>query len=152
MLHSTLELALVSRLLIAALLGGVMGLERSIAGKHAGLRTYALVALGACLFVLCGTLASVELAAFPGINPLIIASAIVTGIGFIGAGLAAFRGEHPGELTTAAGLWVAAGVGMAAGFGLFYLATATAVLSVIVLSLLTKLEHMLRVRFGKDGE
>jgi len=152
MLHATLELAFVWRLLIAVVLGGLMGLERSIAGKHAGLRTYALVSLGSCLFVIAGTLASVELSAFSGINPLVVASAIVTGIGFIGAGLAAFHGATPGELTTAAGLWVVAAVGMACGFGLFYLALATAALSVVILSLLGSFEHAMRVRFGKNGE
>src|SRR6185437_10948996 len=94
------------RLIVAAILGTLLGLERSLRGKHAGMRTYALVALGSCLFVVAGTLASFELGMFSGINPLVIAANVVVGIGFIGAGLAVFRGEHPVELTTATGLWV----------------------------------------------
>lgn len=151
-MHALLELDFVWRLVIAAVLGGLMGLERSIAGKHAGLRTYALVALGAALFVVSATLASFELSNFASINPLVVASSIVTGIGFIGAGLAAFHGGTPGELTTATGLWVAAAVGMASGFGFYYLALATAILSIVVLSLLARFEHAMRVRFGKREE
>ena len=144
-----LENEFIWRLLIATLLGGLLGLERSLAGKHAGMRTYALVSLGSALFVCLGTLASFQLAAFFGaINPLQIAGSIVIGIGFIGSGLAVFRGEHPVELTTASGIWVVAGIGMAAGFGFTSLAFAATILGVLVFSLLARVEHTLRVRFG----
>src|SRR5581483_7779889 len=119
-------------------LGCFMGLERSIAGKHAGMRTYALVSLGSALFVGVGMTASFQLSMFSGINPLQIASNVVLGVGFIGAGLAVFRGEHPVELTTASGLWVAAGIGMACGFGLYSVAVATTILGVLILSILAK--------------
>lgn len=137
-------------LLIAALLGAAMGLERSLSGKHAGMRTYALVSLGSCAFVVVGTIASLKLSLFSGLNPLIIASNVVVGIGFIGAGLAAFSREHPVELTTATGIWVAAAVGMAAGYQLFGIALSVVVISVVILAVLSKIEHRLRQKFGSE--
>ncbi|TSC68952.1 MAG: putative Mg2+ transporter-C (MgtC) family protein [Parcubacteria group bacterium Gr01-1014_56] len=154
----TTELSMVFALVVSAFLGAALGLERSIAGKHAGMRTYALVSLGSCLFVIVGTLASFQLSFFPGVNPLQIASSIVIGIGFIGSGLAVFRGEHPVELTTATGIWVAAGVGMACGFGLYLLATTSTILGLVIFSVFLKFENSVRKRWslssqgGKNGE
>jgi putative Mg2+ transporter-C (MgtC) family protein len=146
------ELSFVSNLCLAAILGSLMGLERSLSGKHAGMRTYALVSLGSCLFVILGTLASYQLANFAGVNPLQIAGSIVIGIGFIGSGLMVFRGEHPVELTTASGIWVVAGIGMACGFGLYLLALTATMIAVLVFSVFARVENKLRVRFGADGE
>lgn len=146
------ESTFVSSLVFAAILGALLGLERSIAGKHAGMRTYALVSLGSCLFVAVGSIASYQMAMFTGINPLQIASNVVVGIGFIGAGLAVFRGDHPVELTTASGLWVAAGVGMACGFGLFTIAFAATVIAIIVFSVFLKIENAIRKRFGTSAD
>jgi len=146
------EGSLIGGLLVAALLGAMLGLERSLAGKHAGMRTYALVSLGSCLFVVLGTLASIQLSFFPGVNPLQIASSVVIGIGFIGSGLAVFRGEHPVELTTATGIWVAAGVGMACGFGFYLLATAATIISIGIFSVLLKFENALRARWTNAKE
>lgn len=138
-------------LVVAAVLGAALGLERSIAGKHAGMRTYALVSLGAALFTVIGVVASLQFGSFGSIDPLRIAASVVMGIGFIGAGLAALRGEHA-ELTTASGVWVAAGVGMACGFGLYLLAFATTVLGLIIFSLFLKGENFLRTRYGTNGD
>ncbi len=143
-----LESDMVWRLVIAAVLGVVLGFERSLAGKHAGMRTYALVSMGSALFTIAGLLASLELNMFVGVNPLQIASSVVIGIGFIGSGLAVFRGEHPVELTTATGIWLAAGVGIAVGFGFFGIAIAASILGVIIFSLLAKVERAMRVRYG----
>lgn len=132
------------RLLVATILGSLLGLERSVAGKHAGMRTYALVALGSAVFTLAGVLASFQMAFFSGINPLQIAGSIVIGIGFIGAGLASMRiGDHV-ELTTASGLWVSAGVGMAAGFGFFGMAVAATVLAFLTFSVALQFENKVR--------
>lgn len=148
-----LETELIVRLIIAALLGGFLGLERSIVGKHAGMRTYALVSLGSALFIGIGTIATFQLSMFAGINPLQIAGNVVLGVGFLGTGLYVFRGEHPAELTTASGLWVAAGIGMACGFGLYTLAVATTILGLIIFSVLAKIEQSIGSRFGtKHGE
>lgn len=151
-MHLPIESELVWRLVVAALLGAIIGIERSIAGKHAGMRTYALVSLGSALFSAVGVLASFQLSIFQGINPLQIAGSVVIGIGFIGSGLAVFRGEKPGELTTATGIWVSAAVGMAAGFGQYTLATTSAVLTVLIFSLLLRFENYLRHTYGTTEE
>ena len=145
-----IELEFAWRLIVAVLLGVCLGLERSLAGKHAGMRTYSLVALGSCVFVIVGTLASLQLATFSGINPLQIAGSIVIGIGFIGSGLAAFRGDQP-ELTTASGIWVVAAVGMACGYGLYITATVATVLAIVVFTVFSKLEHRMRSAWGSDA-
>ncbi len=143
---------LVWGLFAAALLGALMGLERSLAGKQAGMRTYALVSMGSCLFVMVGTLASFALSSFSGINPLQIAGSIVIGIGFIGSGLALAKHDEHVELTTVSGIWVAAGVGMACGFGLYFLAFGATVLSIGIFSVLLKVENNLRKGFRSEKE
>jgi len=147
---AVLEWAGVCRLFVAAVLGALLGLERSLAGKHAGMRTYALVAMGSCLFVIVGTLSSYQLSFFPGVNPVQIAASVVIGIGFIGSGLAAFHGgAHPVELTTAAGIWVAAGVGMALGFGFYLLPIAATLFAITTLTLLKRVETAAEKKFGR---
>jgi putative Mg2+ transporter-C (MgtC) family protein len=145
MWETSAQWGLVVPLVIAAVLGACLGLERTLAGKHAGMRTYALVSLGSAVFALIGTLASYQLSAFGGINPLQIAGSVVIGIGFIGAGLAAGGSTGGrGELTTASGIWVAAGIGMACGFGLYALAVLTALIAMVILSLLLHVENAVR--------
>jgi putative Mg2+ transporter-C (MgtC) family protein len=150
-MESLLQSEIVWRLIVAAFLGALLGFERSLSGKHAGMRTYALVSLGSALFVLIGVITAYQLSGFSGVNPVQIASSIVVGIGFIGAGLAALRGEHP-ELTTASGIWLAAGVGMAAGFGLSSLAIASTALGILVFWLLAKLERKMSAAYGIKHE
>lgn len=140
------------RLAVAVLLGAFLGLERSLSGKHAGMRTYALVSLGSALFTVLGVVASYQLASFAGVNPLQIAGSVAIGIGFIGAGLAAYKSEHPVELTTASGIWVVAAIGMAAGLGYFGVAFAATVLGILVFSLLLRLENKLRRNYGTQAE
>lgn len=141
------------RLLVAGLLGIFLGVERSLAGKHAGMRTYALVTMGSALFVIVGNLASFEFSSFGGTNPLQIAASIVLGIGFIGSGLAFLRNsaeqERPGELTTASGVWVAAGVGMACGYGLYFLALCATLFAVLVFTILMRLELYARKHYAE---
>lgn len=146
-----LESEMLWRVVIAAVLGTVLGLERSLSGKHAGMRTYALVTLGASLFTATGIIASFQYSAFVGVSPLALAGFVVVGVGFIGAGLSSIQGEHR-ELTTASGIWVAAGVGVAAGFGLFKLAVGATVLGILIFSVLAKIEHRLRVHWGGTAE
>lgn len=145
----SLEISFAWRLVVAVILGALMGFERSISGKHAGIRTYALVAMGSAAFAAVGTLASFQLSVFSGINPLQIAGSVVIGIGFIGSGLAYFHGEQP-ELTTASGLWVSAAVGMACGFGFYIIASTATVLTLVVLALFSKLEKVLRRHWGVE--
>ena len=147
---TAMQIALVWRLLVAAVLGALLGLERSLAGKHAGMRTYALVSMGSALFVIAGVLASYQLSVFSGINPLQVAANVVLGVGFLGTGLAMFHGEHPVELTTAAGLWVAAGIGMTTGFGFELLALGGALLALLILTLLSPFEALMRKKYGTE--
>lgn len=109
------------RLLAAMFFGMTLGIERAVAGKTAGVRTYALVSMGAALFVVISVIVAgwYDADGTMPIDPLRMASQVVLGVGFLGAGLIIFKGSHISGLTTAAGLWVAAGIGMAAGFGLF---------------------------------
>ena len=93
------------RLAVAVLLGALFGLERSLAGKHAGMRTYALVALGSALFTVVGVVAGYQLTSFAGTNPLQIAVSVVIGIGFIGAGVIIKHGGRINGVTTAATIW-----------------------------------------------
>ncbi len=121
------------RLLVAGVLGGLLGLERETTGKSAGIRTHALVAMGAALFVL----APIEAGADKQAQARII-QGIVAGIGFLGAG-AIVKG-HLGEgihgLTTAAGIWMTAAIGMAAAMGRGVTAIVATVLALIVLRVL----------------
>lgn len=149
---SSIEVEVITRLVVAAVLGICLGLERSVSGKHAGMRTYALVSLGSCLFTVAGLVASYQLTSFAGTNPLQIAGSIVIGIGFIGSGLAVLRGENHAELTTASGIWLVAAIGMTAGFGYFAVALAATVLGILIFSVLLKLENRLRRRYGTNND
>ncbi|MBP9821397.1 MAG: MgtC/SapB family protein [Candidatus Pacebacteria bacterium] len=135
------------RLLVASGLGLVLGFERMTAHKHAGMRTYALVALGSCLFVIVGVLSATTFASFPGMNPVQIAGSIVIGIGFIGAGLASWKNGGHVELTTTSGIWVAAGIGMACGFGFYIEAMFATLLCLFILAILSILERKFRIAF-----
>ncbi|UCG49854.1 MAG: MgtC/SapB family protein [Phycisphaerales bacterium] len=113
----------------AVILGGIIGLERELSGKAAGLRTNILICLGAAVF----TIISKEIAAGAGDTVARIAAQIVTGVGFLGAGaIIQDRGGVHG-LTTAAGIWLVASIGMACGAGLFNLAVITTLIAVVVL-------------------
>lgn len=135
-------------LLIAALLGGLIGMEREAEQRPAGLRTYMLVCVGSTLF----TILSIH--AFPVDSPrdtARVAAQIVTGIGFLGAGTVWRSRDHVSGLTTAAGLWVAAAIGMAIGTGLGLLALAATILVLIVLAVMLRFERMVLHRKRDQG-
>lgn len=104
------------QLLLAALLSMVIGMNRERREKDAGLRTHMLVGIGACLFTLLSVLA------FPENDTARVASNIVTGIGFLGAGVIYKGANHVHDLTTAASIWATASLGMAVGLGAWFLA------------------------------
>lgn len=118
------ELEIVARLAYAALLGGIIGLEREVRGFPAGVRTVALVAMGATLFTEVSSLTAEEDR---------IAAGIVTGIGFLGAGVIMREGYSIRGITTAATIWSAAAVGMAVGRELYIVAGLTSLLVFILL-------------------
>ena len=125
------------RLVVAAGLGGAIGLERELRDHEAGFRTHLLVALGACVFTLVSAYAWTDwtFSTREGIvfDPTRIAAQIVTGIGFLGAGAIIVRGINVRGLTTAATLWVVAAIGMAAGTG--YYAVAVGATALVLVSL-----------------
>jgi len=141
------------RLLIAVALGGLVGIERTLAGKTAGMRTYALVSMGSALFIVISQVVLLALANPLSLDPLRIASQIVVGIGFIGAGLVFHnsRDMRTSGLTSAAGLWVAAGIGMAAGFALYNIAVIAALLTLLVFTILWYVEKVFKkISYGDE--
>ena len=133
------------RLVVALVLGATVGLERELQRMPAGFRTHALVALGSATFTVVSALAFTG----PASDPTRIAAQIVTGIGFLGGGaILHYRGAVRG-LTTAASLWAVAAVGMAAGAGLYVVAVGGAVLVVVTLELLDRVELVLKRRQGR---
>jgi len=132
------------KLIITVGLGMLIGAERLLVHKEAGMKTHSLVAMGATLFVIVSEFLSEKYAGVNGFNPGMIASNIVVGIGFLGAGLIMLRGDKLMGLTTASGLWVTAGIGMAIGFGLFNLAIISAVLVLLIFIVMNILEKPIR--------
>lgn len=139
MMAVNLSTDLILRLVAASLLGGVLGLEREIRGRPAGLRTHFLVSLGAAAFMMMSPLVARLNGNVLG-DPGRIAAQIVTGIGFLGAGAIVKEGVNIHGLTTAACLWVAAAIGMACGAGLFSEALLISALAIIALVFLSYVE------------
>ena len=131
------------QLFLAAILGGLVGLEREYKKRAAGLRTYSLVALGAALFTILGLESSKLFLNDSGISfdPSRIIGQIVLGVGFLGAGLIIIRESRVEGLTTAAGLWAAAALGVAIGIKLYLIAVFTAFLTLGILSILRIVEE-----------
>jgi putative Mg2+ transporter-C (MgtC) family protein len=138
------------RLLIAAGLGGAIGLERELRDHEAGFRTHLLVSLGACVFTLVSAYAWTDwtFSQRSGVvfDPTRIAAQIVTGIGFLGAGAIIVRGISVRGLTTAATLWVVAAIGMAAGTGYYAVGIGAAVLVLVSLGPLKLISTRLLAR------
>jgi len=136
-----LRLELLVQLVLAVILGGVIGLERELKGKPAGLRTNILISIGATLF----TVLSMRMAAEKG-DPGRVAAQILAGVGFIGAGtILHTRGAVTG-LTSAATIWVVAAIGMALGTGAYVEAVGATALVMIVLTGLARLEKLVAAR------
>jgi putative Mg2+ transporter-C (MgtC) family protein len=131
-----LQLEILARLLAAGLLGAVVGWERQRADKPARLRDYLLVALGSAAFTV------VSIYGFPRGDAGRVAAQIVTGIGFLGAGVI-IRQQQGGivGVTTAAGIWVCAAIGMATAAGLYVVAVGTTIIAFLALRLRTFGEH-----------
>ncbi|MFA4180996.1 MgtC/SapB family protein [Xylanibacter rodentium] len=135
------------RIFVAAVLGGLIGLEREYRAKEAGFRTHFLVALGSSLFMILsqyGFDTPLTILQKTSFDPSRIASQVVTGIGFIGAGIIIFQKNVIRGLTTAAGLWVTSAIGLTCGAGLYILASATTILVLLCLEVL----NVILQRFG----
>jgi len=141
------EWTLLIRVLVAAVLAGVIGVERELHGRPAGLRTHLLVGTGAALVMVTFALTARMLPSdgmwgqLVRIDPGRLAAGIITGIGFLGAGTIMRTGDWVFGLTTAASLWFVAALGIAAGEGLYVLATGGMVIGLIVLTVMDRLEQ-----------
>lgn len=117
------ELEYLARLFLAGLCGAFIGYERANRRKEAGIRTHLVVSMGAALFMIVSKYGFADMIDLHGValDPSRVAAQIVTGVGFLGAGMIFVRGQNISGLTTAAGIWATAGIGMAVGAGLYLL-------------------------------
>lgn len=127
------------RLFIAGILGSIIGLDREYRAKEAGYRTHFLVSLGSALIMIVSQHGFGEILDTPNVNldPSRIASQVVTGIGFIGAGTIILHKQIVRGLTTAAGIWATSGIGLAIGAGMYELGISATILTLIVLEVLS---------------
>ena len=147
----------IARLTVAVILGLIVGAERSHVGKSAGMRTYALVSLGAALFIIISEEISASylgsgLFSKTSLDPTRIASQLVVGIGFLGAGVIFVQRKILTGLTTAAGLWVVAGIGAACGYGLYSIAVYATFLTLFIFEVLWYVEERFVHTAGGDKE
>ena len=133
----------VLRLVVAGLMGGLVGLERELRAKEAGLRTHFIVALGSALFMIISQYAFGDAQH----DAARVAAQVVSGIGFIGAGVIIFQRNAVRGVTTAAGLWVVAAIGLACGAGMWIVAGTATILTVMCLEAV----HFLHKRFGEKS-
>jgi putative Mg2+ transporter-C (MgtC) family protein len=143
---------LILKLTMAILLGFVIGAERLLAHKEAGMKTHALVSLGACLFILISEMISIKYSGGVGFDPSRMASQIIVGIGFLGAGSIIFQSNRLTGLTTAGGLWVTAGIGMSVGFGFFDLAIITTFLVLAIFIIMNIIERPIKEKINFTGD
>jgi len=135
---------IILKLSVAVFLGIIIGTERLLFRKEAGMKTHALVSLGAAVFVVISEAIALKYAGNVGVDPTRIASQVVVGIGFLGAGAIILQDNKLLGLTTAGGLWVTAGIGMAAGFGFFDIAFISTFLVLFILLVVYFLEKPIR--------
>ena len=134
------SLQTVYRLVLAALLSGLVGIEREAHGRAAGLRTHILVCVGSTLIMLTSLYMFDIYSAKAAIDPGRIAANVITGIGFLGAGTIIRWGSSVKGLTTAASIWAVSGIGLAIGCGYYFGAVVTTLIILVTLQLLRKVE------------
>lgn len=136
------------KLVLALLLGAMVGYERKRKGQTAGVRTFSLISMGACLAMILSVYVPQEYLGLKNGDPSRIAAQVVSGIGFLGAGaIIQMKGSVRG-LTTAAGIWMIAAIGMSVGVGMYWIATIASILILLVLVQLERFEH--RVGIGSE--
>ncbi|MEK7654047.1 MAG: MgtC/SapB family protein [Patescibacteria group bacterium] len=144
---SPAHLEIFGQIALATILGALIGVERELARKTAGMRTFALVSSGAALFSIISQLAF-ESFLGSSYDPSRIASQVVVGIGFIGAGSILSTNNKVRGLTTAAGLWVSAGIGMAVAYKLYSIAIFATFMTIFILVFLWFIERKMIKRMG----
>ena len=128
-----IELHMIIQVLIAFLLGGIIGWERELHGRQAGIRTFGAISIGACVFGLISLYGVPGLVAH-GLDPTRIASNVVVGVGFLGAGIIFHpEGNRVLGLTTAATLWATAAVGLAVAFHMYIIAALVTIIMLLML-------------------
>ncbi|MCG2712145.1 MAG: MgtC/SapB family protein [Candidatus Omnitrophica bacterium] len=138
-----------SRLALAVVLSGLIGYEREVHGRAAGLRTTILVGVGSCLIMIISMYLHAVYAGSADVDPTRIAAQVVSGIGFLGAGTIIRYGASVRGLTTAAGLWAVAGIGLAVGCGFYSAALMATGIIFLVLVVLSRFERNIRKQFDK---
>jgi putative Mg2+ transporter-C (MgtC) family protein len=148
------EADIVLRIILATVLSSIVGIERELHRKPAGLRTNVMVGLGSCLFTLVSIRAADIFPDLKAIDPTRIAAQIVTGIGFLGAGTILFEKDRSSVigLTTAATLWVVAAVGTAIGMGLYIEAIVGTLMVFFTFLILSKVVNEVRRRSENHGD
>lgn len=148
-LREVTYIAIILRIFAAMVMGGIIGLEREIKNRPAGLRTYMLVCVGACLVMLTNQ----YICQIYGTgDPARMGAQVVSGIGFLGAGtIIVTRRSQIKGLTTAAGLWSAAGVGLALGVGFYEAAIAGGLMIFIVMTLLQRIDNRMHRKSSRAG-
>ena len=138
-------------LVLAVLLGALIGLERECAQRAAGLRTFSLISLGAALFVMISRLSFIQYLGVSNLDPSRTLGQIIVGIGFLGAGIIIFkeRESKVEGLTTAAMMWVTSAVGAAVGLELYWLAISTTILIVLINFVVLPFEKRLEKKIEK---
>lgn len=137
------EWIIIFRLILSAILSGVVGFEREFHGRAAGFRTHILLCVGSTLIMLTSIHIFDVYSGRVPIDPARLAAGVVTGIGFMGAGTIMRYKASVRGLTTATSLWVVAGIGLAVGSGLYFGAIATTLIAVIALMFFSRLEHVM---------
>ena len=149
------DLIMLGQLLLSLFLGSLIGLERQLARKPAGFRTYALVSLSSTIFTIISETLALQYANVPNFSfdPSRIASQIIVGISFIGAGVIIYQKSKIRGITTAASLWVTAAIGMAVGFKLYTLAIlSTCLVLIILIVFYFFIENRLEKKVAKKNE
>ena len=146
------QLEFLVRILLAGICGGIIGYERKSRNKEAGIRTHLIVASGAALIMIVSKYGFSDILGDKGIalDPSRIAAQIVTGVGFLGAGMNFMRKNTISGLTTAAGIWATSAIGMAIGSGLYLLGIVTAVLIVLVQIILHQNHRWLKESYKEE--
>ncbi|MFR6291468.1 MAG: MgtC/SapB family protein [Peptococcaceae bacterium] len=152
------ELIFIGRLMLAMVLGGIIGLERELKNHSAGFRTHILVTVGSCIFMLVSVSMPVIITAMPNgtvnnVDPSRIAAQVVSGIGFLGAGaIIQAKGRRIHGLTTAASLWVVAAIGLAVGAGLYLTSIIATIMLLIILTSFSRLESKLAAMMQRQQQ
>lgn len=150
LIPGNLELELVLRVLYACILGSVIGIERSRKHKAAGVRTYIIVAIGAAIFTIVSKYGFLSIAAEKTrVDVSRVAHTIVTGVGFLGAGIIISKGDKIQGLTTAAGVWVMAAIGIACGTGMYIPAAFAALMILLTQTIMREWTSFEQVKYGK---